>query len=344
MKTLKLATFFFFVNKSVNYSIAKTAALLAACLGLIAWVGPAAAQTAMPATVKLIVGYAPGGPVDTAARQFAPHFARELGVTVVVDNRPGAAGAVGGDAVAKSTYNAPGGMVLFFAASPTLTITPHLLKAMPFDPVKDIAPIAPLLSYVNVLVVNKTQPYKTLPELIAYAKANPGKVTYGSAGIGASNHLSGELLAARTGTEMTHVPYKGSAPAMTDVIGGQISMMFDIPNVARGHIAGGKVAPFAVTSRERNAAMPAVPTLMELGVADYDVTGWFALFGPTKMPADLLARLNEAARKAQASEELKARWLEAGFDIWSGSPQLLGERLVKELALWGPVTKGIPQQ
>ena len=302
------------------------------------------AQTVVPQTVKLIVGYAPGGPVDTAARQFAPHFARELSVTVVVENRPGAAGALGGDAVAKSVYNGPGGLLLFFAASPTVTISPHLLKAMPFDPVKDITPIAPLISYANVLVVNKNQPYKTLPELIAYAKANPGKVSYGSAGIGASNHLSGELLAARTGTEMIHVPYKGSAPAMTDVIGGQISMMFDIPNVARGHIAGGKVAPFAVTSRERNASMANVPTLMELGVPDYDVTGWFALFGPPKMPADLLARLNEAARKAQANDELKARWIESGFDIWNGTPQTLADRLVKELALWGPVTKNIPKQ
>ncbi len=318
--------------------------VLGAITGVVLLAASAQAQTAVPATVKLIVGYAPGGPVDTAARQFAPHFARELGSTVVVENRPGAAGALGGDAVAKSVYNAPGGLLLFFGASATMTITPHLLKAMPFDPVKDIAPIAPVLSYVNVLVVNKNQPFKTLPELVAYAKANPGKVTYGSAGIGASNHLSGELLAARTGTEMTHVPYKGSAPAMNDVIGGQISMMFDIPNVARGHIAGGKVAPFAVTSRERNAAMPNVPTLTELGVPDYEVVGWFGLFGPPRMPADLLARLNEASRKALASEELKARWTEAGFDAWSGTPQALGERVAKELALWGPVTKGIPQQ
>ncbi len=337
-------TGFFALNKLHLRAPWATVVITALTLLSALVLNPAAAQTAVPATVKLVVGYAPGGPVDTAARQFAPHFARELGVTVVVDNRPGAAGAVGGDSVAKSVYNAPGGLLLFFAASPTVTISPHLLKAMPFDPVKDITPIAPLISYANVLVVNKTQPYKTLPELIAYAKANPGKVTYGSAGIGASNHLSGELLAARTGTVMTHVPYKGSAPAMTDVIGGQISMMFDIPNVARGHIAGGKVAPFAVTSRERNASMASVPTLLELGVPDYDVTGWFALFGPPKMPADLLARLNDAARKAQANEELKTRWVESGFDIWIATPQVLGDRLAKELALWGPVTKGIEKQ
>ena len=313
-----------------------------AAAGLVIW-GPfaALAQTAAAQTVKLIVGYAAGGPVDTTARLFAPHFARELGQTVVVENRPGAAGALGGDAVAKS---APASGLLYFTASPTMTITPHLLKAMPFDPVKDLAAVAPVVSYTNVLVVNKDQPFKTLPELVAYAKANPGKVAYGSAGIGASNHLSGELLALRTGTEMTHVPYKGNAPAMTDVIGGQINMMFDIISTARGYVATGRVRPVAVTSRERNASMPDVPTMREVGVADYEVGGWFGIFGPARLPADLLNRYNEAARRALAGDELKNKLVEQGYDVWSGPAQLLTERTVKELALWGPVTKGIPQQ
>ncbi len=316
--------------------------LMRAAAGLVIW-GPfaALAQTAAAQTVKLIVGYAAGGPVDTTARLFAPHFARELGQTVVVENRPGAAGALGGDAVAKS---APASGLLYFTASPTMTITPHLLKAMPFDPVKDLAAVAPVVSYTNVLVVNKDQPFKTLPELVAYAKANPGKVAYGSAGIGASNHLSGELLALRTGTEMTHVPYKGNAPAMTDVIGGQINMMFDIISTARGYVATGRVRPVAVTSRERNASMPDVPTMREVGVADYEVGGWFGIFGPARLPADLLNRYNEAARRALAGDELKNKLVEQGYDVWSGPAQLLTERTVKELALWGPVTKGIPQQ
>jgi tripartite-type tricarboxylate transporter receptor subunit TctC len=291
--------------------------------------------------IKLIVGYAAGGPVDTTARLFAPHFARELGQTVVVENRPGAAGALGGDLVAKSAPNAG---LLFFTASPTMTITPHLLKAMPFDPVKDVTAIAPIVSYTNVLVVNKDQPFKTVPELVAYAKANPGKVAYGSAGIGASNHLSGELLALRTGTDMTHVPYKGNAPAMTDVIGGQINMMFDILSTARGYIASGRVRAVAVTSRDRNASMPDVPSMREAGVPDYEVGGWFGIYGPARLPAEVVARYNAATARALANDELKAKLIDQGYDVWTGSPQMLAERAVKELALWGPVTKGIPQQ
>ena len=301
----------------------------------------AQAPAASPQVIKLIVGYAPGGPVDSAARLFAPQFARELGQTVVVENRAGAAGALGGDWVAKSQ---PQAGLLFFTASPTITITPHLLKAMPFDPLKDIAAVAPVVAYANVLVVNKDQPFKTVPELIAYARANPGKLAYGSAGIGASNHLSGELLALRTGIVMTHVPYKGNAPAMTDVIGGQINMMFDIVGTARNYISTGRVRAVAVTSRERNAGLPDVPSMREAGVADYEVGGWFGIYGPASLPADLIARYNDATRKALANEELKNKLVEQGYDIWSGSPQVLSERAARELALWGPVTKGIPVQ
>jgi tripartite-type tricarboxylate transporter receptor subunit TctC len=331
------------------------ATLLCAGLGAAGWAQaqaqPAGQAPGSPAfaagqTIKLMVGYAPGGPVDTAARVFAPYFAKETGATVVVENRPGAAGALGGEPVSRAqpVLSAAGGLLLFFSASPTVTITPHLLKAMPFDPVNGITPLAPVVSYANVLVVNKDQPFKTLPELLAYAKANPGKVTYGSAGIGASNHLSGELLAQRTGTQMNHVPYRGSAPALNDVIGGQISMMFDIPITSRSHIAAGKVNALAVTSRERNASLPNVPTLSELGVKDYEVAGWFGVFGPPKMAPELVQQLNAATRRALANKELEAKLVEAGFDVWSGSAQALGERLVKELALWAPIAKGIPQQ
>ena len=292
-------------------------------------------------TVRLVVGYAAGGPVDAAARLFAPALSRELGQPVVVENRAGAGGAMGGDAVAKA---APNGLLLFFAASPTMTISPHILKSMPFDPAKDVTPIAPILSYANVLVVNKDQPFKTVPELISYAKAHPNKLAYGSAGMGASNHLSGELFALRTGTTLTHVPYKGNAPAMTDVIGGQINMMFDIIGSARNYVSSGRVLAVAVTSRERNVSMPDVPTMREAGLADYEVGGWYGLYGPAKLPADMVQRLNEATRKALAGDELKAKWAEQGYDLWVGSPQLLADRAARELALWATVTKGVQVQ
>lgn len=289
-------------------------------------------------TVRLVVGYSAGGPVDAAARLLAPALARELGQNVVVENRPGAAGALGGDAVAKSS---PQAMMFFFAASPTMTITPHVIKSMPFDPLKDLVPIAPILSYANVLVVNNDQPFKTVPELVAYAKAHPGKVAYGSAGMGASNHLSGELFALRTGTQLTHVPYKGNAPAMTDVMGGQIQMMFDIVGGARGHIAAGRVRPMAVTSRERNAGLPQVVSMKEAGIEDYDVGGWYALYGPPRMEPELIKRINDATRQALSRDDVKARLIELGYDLWVGPPSLVTERATRELALWGTVTKGI---
>ena len=297
---------------------------------------PAGAQSSQ--TVRLIVGYAPGGPVDAAARLFAPAFAKELGMSVIVENRPGAGGVMAGNSVVKA---APDGLQLFFAASPTMTISPHILKSMSFNPAKDLKAVAPILSYSNVLVVSKDQPFKNIKELLTYARANPGKLTYGSAGVGASNHLSGELFAKRTGTELNHVPYKGNAPAMTDVIGGQISMMFDIIGSARNYVASGRVRALAVTSGERNPSMPDVPTMREEGVADYEVGGWYGLYGPAELPVSIVARYNEATLKALATEELRSKLIEQGYDLWIGSPKTLSDRAARELAMWAAVTKGI---
>lgn len=301
---------------------------------------PVFAQAPAPSggVIKLVVGYAAGGPVDMAARVFAPVLGRELGQNVIVENRPGAAGAMGGASVAKA---APTGGELFFAASPTLTITPHVMKAMPLDVRKDLAPIAPILSYANVLVVNNDLPVKTVPELIAHARANPGRLAYGSAGMGASNHLSGELFARRTGLNMTHVPYRGNAPALADVMGGQIQMMFDIIGSARGYIDGQKVRPLAVTSRERNPALPQLPSLAELGVPDYDVGGWFGLYGPQGMAPELTQRLASATAKALTDADLRKRWADQGYVVWSGSAADLHKRQMDELNLWADVTKGM---
>jgi tripartite-type tricarboxylate transporter receptor subunit TctC len=298
----------------------------------------AQAQTPAGGTVKLIVGYPAGGPVDAAARVFAQVYSRELGQTVVIENRAGAGGALGGQSVVKAT---PNGSEIYFAASPTMTITPHVLKAMPFDPLKDLMPLAPVLSYTNVLVVNLQQPFKTLPELIAYAKANPGRLAYGSAGMGASNHLSGELFARRAGISLNHVPYKGNAPAMADVMGGQIQMMFDIIGGAKVHIEGGKVRPMAVTSKDRNPALPQLPSMTELGINDYDIGGWYGLFGPLGMSPETTQRIGAAAARALQNPELRQRWIDQGYVIWPGSAADLSERMRREHALWGDVTRGM---
>ena len=293
---------------------------------------------AQPQPVRLVVGYAAGGPVDTAGRQFAQVFGRELGRSVIVENKTGVAGALGGEAVARA---APDGTTLYFGASPTLTISPHVLKSMPFDPARDLTPLSPVLTYANALVINKDLPIKSLQDLIGYAKANPGKVSYGSAGMGASNHLSGELFAKQSGLTMTHVPYKGNAPAMTDVIGGQLTMMFDIVSTASNYIKTGRVRPLAVTSRERNASLPDVPTMREAGLPGYEVIGWYGIYGPAKMKPEQVAEINAAARRTLADEGLRKQWAEHGYDMWTGAPSVLAEQQRKDLEMWRGVTKDI---
>ena len=309
----------------------------AAALTLLACTAVTAqAQTANP--VKLVVGYAAGGPVDGAARQFAPLLARELGRVVLVDNRPGAAGVMGAEQVSKSP---PDGETLYFGASPTITISPHVLKSMKLDPAKDLTAIAPVLSYANVLVVNKDLPIQNLQQLIAQARKQPGQLFYGSAGVGASNHLSGELFAAQSQIKLNHVPYKGNAPAMTDVMGGQIAMMFDIVSTARNFILTDKVRALAVTSKERNPSLPDVPTMREAGLPGYEVIGWYGIYGPAGMPAALVGKLNTAIDHALADEALRKKWISQGYDLWVGKPEVLVRQAQRDLEMWRGVTRGI---
>jgi len=300
---------------------------------------PAAAQDGQP--LRLIVGYAAGGPVDQAARLFAPMLGKELGQSVIVENKTGANATIAGSEVVRAK---PDGLTLWFAASPTITISPNVMSKMPFDPAKDLAPVAPILSYYNLLVVNNSEPYKSLQELVAYAKANPGKLAYGSAGVGASNHLGALLFARRSGIEMNHIPYKGNAPAMTDVIGGQLNMMLDIVSTASNYAHAGKVRPLAVTSPQRNASLPDVPTFAESGIEGlkgFDVGGWYGVYGPKGMSPELVAKLNKAVNAALAQPDLKKRYKELGYDEWTGDAQKLAERAAKERAMWATVTQGI---
>ncbi|KAB7633324.1 ABC transporter permease subunit [Verminephrobacter sp. Larva24] len=268
----------------------------------------------------------------------APTLAAELGTQVIVENRPGASGSLGGDAVAKAP---PDGAMIYFGASPTITINPNIQRKMSFDPGKDLLPIAPLLTYTNVLVVNPELPVRNVGELLAYARANPGKLFYGSAGIGASNHMSAALLERMTGAPLSHVPYKGNAPAMSDVMAGNIAMMFDIVASARAYITSGKVRALAVTSRQRNRMLPDVPTMIESGVADYDVGGWYGLYGPAGMDKALAARITAAVRKLLAREDVAARLLDQGYDVWAGTAETLAAKGQADRKLWALAAKGI---
>ncbi|MFZ3123822.1 MAG: tripartite tricarboxylate transporter substrate binding protein [Acidovorax sp.] len=314
-------------------------AALALALAPFALALPAAAQDGQP--VRLLVGYAAGGPVDQGARLFASALSRELGVPVMVENKAGANATIAGNEVARAK---PDGLTLWFAASPSITISPNVMSKMQFDPAKDLTPVAPVLSYYNVLVVNNNEPYKNLRELVSYAKAHPGKLAYGSAGVGGSNHLGALLFAKRSGIDMNHIPYKGNAPAMTDVIGGQINMMLDIISTASTYIHSGKVRAIAVTSPQRNASLPDVPTFAESGIEGlkgFDVGGWYGVYGPKGMAPELVARLNKAVNAALQQPDLKKRYKELGYDEWTGSPQKLAERAAKERAMWATVTQGI---
>ena len=314
----------------IHRRFAVLAALLCGLPG-IGW-----AQSDKP--VRLAVGYAAGGPVDSMARIFAPLLARELGQSVLVENKPGASGALAGELTVTGPAD---GSVLFFAASPTITIVPHIQKKLRYDPLNDLTPVAPLLMYANVLVVAKDHPARTLDELLALARAQPGKVFYGSAGVGASNHLSGELLAAKAKVQLVHVPYKGNAPAMNDLIGGQLTMMFDIVGGARKYITSGQVRALAVTSATRNPLLPEVPTMREAGMPGYEVVGWMGLFGPKTMAPAAVARLAEASRKVMASAEMQARLADLGYSGWPGTGEQLAAHARQEFDMWSTVTKGI---
>ncbi|WP_416051412.1 Bug family tripartite tricarboxylate transporter substrate binding protein [Cupriavidus basilensis] len=298
--------------------------------------GTAMADNYPARPVKLIVGYAPGGPVDTAARIYADYLGRTLKQPVVVDNRAGASGAIAADLTAKAT---PDGYTLYFVASPTMTMTPLIQKSVNFNPTKDFTYIGLINDYTNVLLINKDFPAKDVTELVEYARKHPEGVSFGSAGVGASNHLSAELLAQMGGVKMLHVPYKGNSPAMADVIGGKVTFMFDITGTAIGHIQGGKVRALAVTSKARNAALPTVPTMIESGMKNYDLTGWYALIGPQKLPADVVDKLVKAQKSIGDDPAFKQRMTQGGYDLNITGPKPLADRIQRELKLWGGVVK-----
>ena len=313
-------------------SIASAVVLGAGLLG-----GTSALAQAYPTKpVTIIVPFAAGGTTDILARIIGQALTAELGQSVVVDNRAGAGGNIGGQAAAKAT---PDGHTLFMGTVGTHAINASLYKKMPFDPVKDFAPLTRVANVPNLLVANPAQPYKSVKDLIAYAKANPGKVNFGSAGNGSSIHLSGELFKSLAKVDMQHAPYKGSAPAVTDLLGNQIDIMFDNMPSAIQHVRSGKLAPLAVTTAKRSPELPNVPTIAEAGVPGYEATSWFGMFAPAGTPAPVLAKLNAAIVKVLAQPDVKKKINEQGAEVYSETPEQFAAFIQAESVKWGKVVK-----
>ena len=284
--------------------------------------------------VKWIVPFPPAGAMDVIARTLGEHMGRSLGQTFVIENRPGAGGNIGADAVAKS---APDGYTMMIVAN-GMAVNKFLYGKLTYDPVKDFAPVSLVAVVPNVLVTNAAHSKaKTVADVIAQAKAQPGKVTYASAGNGTSIHLAGELFASMAQVDMLHVPYKGSGPAVTDLIGGQVDVMFDSVTSALPHIRSGKLRAIAVTTPKRSSALPGVPTIAEAGLPGYDLSPWFAVHMPAGTPRPVVAKINAALVEAMKLPDVKARFAAIGAEPIGSTPEQLATHLEAEMAKWGKI-------
>jgi tripartite-type tricarboxylate transporter receptor subunit TctC len=299
---------------------------------LLVWAASASAQQWPSKPLRYIVPFPPGAFNDTLARTLSSELPKSLGQPVIVENRPGGNTIPATDLAAKS---APDGHTLYGAALPFSVI--QSLYKTPFDVTKDFAPITLAGVTPNLLVANPGAPVNSVKELIAYAKANPGKLNYASTGNGTSNHLSFELFKSMTGTNVTHIPYKGSAPAVTDLIAGQVQVMFDnTPNVLP-HVRAGKLKALGVSSKSRSALAPEIPTLDEAGVPGYDVGVWFGVLTVAGTPREIVQRLNTEMVKILTSAEVKERFGKMGVDVVAGSPEHFSQLLKSEVARWAKV-------
>jgi tripartite-type tricarboxylate transporter receptor subunit TctC len=281
--------------------------------------------------IRWVVPFPPGGAMDSIARTLSEQLSRKFGQPVVVENKSGAGGNLGVDFVAK----APADGYTMTIASIGMVTNRHLYAKLSYDPMNDLAPVSQLAVVPNMLVVNPSRvKARSLRELIAEAKAKPGKMTYASAGVGTSIHLAGELFNAMAGTDILHIPYRGSGPAVTDLIGGQVDMMWDSVSSARPYVQSGKLQALAVTTSKRSAAMATVPTVAEAGVAGYELVPWFGVFMPAATPKEVVRTMNMALIEAMKLTEVKARFFVLGAEVIGSSPEVFARTLKAENAQW----------
>ena len=286
--------------------------------------------------IRWISPWPAGGANDIFSRAIAQKLTESLGQPVVVDNKAGAAGTIGSDLAAKS----PGdGYTIVMGSSPTHAIAPSVYSALPYDPIRDFVPVTLVAVVPNVLVVHPSVPAKSVAELIAYAKANPGKINFSSTGNGTSQHLSGELFKTLTGVDIVHIPYKGTAPALTELLAGTVQMAFENLPTMLPHIQSGKLRALAVTLAKRSAAMPDLPTVAEAGVPGYEASVWFGVLMPAKTPRPIVDRLHDEVMKALETPDLKMRMASLGAEVVGLGPDQFAAYLTKEIPKWAQVVK-----
>jgi len=295
--------------------------------------------TAQPAAyptkpIRLVVPFTPGGSTDILARAIGQELTRAWGQSVIVDNVPGAGGAIGADKVAKAPAD---GYTLLMGHIGTLAVNPSLYPKLPYNPVKDFAPVAWVARVPNVLVVHPSVAAKNVQELVALAKAKPGQLNYGSGGNGSAANLATEYFKLQTGVTMVHIPYKGTAPAVTDLIGGQIQVLFTGAPAVIGHVKSGQLRALAVSSPKRLDALPELPTVAESGYKDFEADQWYGVVAPTGTPREIINKLNQQINIALNAPELKARLASEGAVATPGTPEVFGALIVREIARWKPV-------
>jgi tripartite-type tricarboxylate transporter receptor subunit TctC len=312
-----------------------TALVLGAALAAIS-ASATIAQNWPARPVTVIVPFPAGGNVDVLARAVASELSDKLGQQFIVDNRTGAGGNIGGAAVAKA---APDGYTILFGTPGPIATNKLMYKSLPYDPERDFTPVALVASSPLIIVANPNVPAKDLKELVAYAKANPGKLNVGNPGNGTLGHITSELLQQHTGTKMTHVPYRGSSPLMTDVLGGQVDVSMDFMPTYLPLIADGKLRPLAVTSGTRAEQLPNVATVQESGFPGFEATAWYAIVAPTGTPAEIVTKINAVANGYLQSEKGKQQLVQFGMQAAGGPPDALKSYIASELAKWGPIVK-----
>lgn len=320
-------------RRAVTVAATLVATLPALLLGV-----PAQAQTPAGKPIRMVVPFAAGGPADSLARQLGGRMATELGRQMLVDNKAGAGGTLGATEVARSK---PDGGTLLFSATGALAIFPALSPALPYNPDRDLIPVGLAVNTPMVIVVGQGSPFKDLPALLKHAQANPGKLNYASAGGGTTTQMGAELLKREAGIAMTHVPYRGAAPALTDVIAGTADLMVVDVSAVVAYVKGGQLRPLAVTWPTRSAALPEVPTTAEAGLRNVVAGTWYGLLAPARTPADVVLRLNTALNKAVQHPDSAAFFKIQGMVPAAGSPEAFGEFLKAESAKWGSLAKAV---